>query len=114
MNKAEFQTQVSKNIVATLSRMLWNKEKTIKGFSVAKEGGKHAIRIDFSLPPPFSKNSSMLILVRNNGVVDRWIEIYNDQERKKEEFCFSDGALAAMQTGDAKSVAKQILKEIGE
>lgn len=117
MRKQELQEALSKGIVASISRMLWNKNKTVSSYTVEIKDGakdsKHIFKIEFSLPAPFSSKSSIFITIEKDARIKRWIQIYDDNKlRTSEEFHFSDEDVLAMSTDDTKHIVRQLLKEI--
>jgi hypothetical protein len=104
---------VSKKVFSALQRLAWNKVKTIKNVSLEKNSKKNTIKVSFYLPSPYSADSSLLIIVRNNGTIDKWSSIFDNTPPEKETIDLFNGKdLLEFDDSDANAISKQLLKEI--
>lgn len=114
MSKREVQKNISKRMLAELSRMAWNKSKTFHSFEFIKDPDKLSFKISFSLPHPYSKRSGILIILRENGLIDKWVGIWDGKKPEKQEpiNLFENKNEIHFDDNDARSIVKRLLSEI--
>lgn len=104
---------VSKKLMTTLNRLVWNKVRTVNTITFEKRENKMSFRVSFTLSHPYSSNSSILVVVRNSGVINRWVSLKDYAAPEKETMDLFEGKTSIeFEESDANAVVKQLLKEI--
>lgn len=114
MHRRNFFEAVSKSLTSELNRLLWNKERTINSYSVKKGNEKLTILVEFSLKPPYSDNSSIMIIVRFSGIIEKWVNVWDKGKNEKLTpiDLFKNNNILTITESEVKSMSKQLLKEI--
>jgi hypothetical protein len=114
MKPRDFFETMSKTLTSELNRLLWNKDRTINSYSASKGKDKLTFMIEFSLKPPYSDRSSILIIVRFNGTVEKWVSVWGKPHPEKMTpiNLFENAKADVIGDQEVKGIAKQLLKEI--
>lgn len=111
--KHDLQLSIAKKLSAELSRITWNKIKTINSYSIEKSEKKITFKVEFYMPSPYSDKSSLLIILRNNGVIQKWSKMWDEKAAEADSIdLFKDKDLIEFDEKDGKIIVKQLLKEI--
>ena len=114
MEYTSFQQAIAKRLSQELSRMMWNKHKTVKSFSIDTDTKKITVKAGFSLPAPFSSRSSIMIIIRNDGTIDKWAAVVDGETPPKQSRTFDVAEGESIIDESLRAIVKYLLQEIGD